>query len=334
MRIHAMSRDEGGCHYYRIRTPLMALRKFGHDVSWGVQLTGEELMNLDVLIVQFLNGEQDLQFLEFVANLPKRPLLVYEVDDDLFSIHEVITREVTKKPVLWGSEDVQGRVKKALGMVDLVTVTTPHLAALYAPYARRVAVLPNAIPDWLLDVEVVQGSKYTIGWTCSHSHLLDAREHFDALLRFMQHTPDARFHWIGPPKVLAFAPWQQRVFPWEKSVVSYLENLGRKGMHVGIAPLGDFPFNQGKSGIKAEEYSALGIPTVASDFPQYRDVIEDGVTGILIRGKAGWGDALRMLKKAPHKREKMGAAAKEAVSGRTISKTCHRWVEAYEGAMT
>ena len=335
MKIHAMSRDTGGCHFYRLRTPLMALRKLGHETSWGVQVTGEQLNELDVLIVQFLNGAEDISFLEFVSSLPRRPLLVYEVDDDLFSIHEVITNEVSRQPVIWGSPEVQARVKKAMGLCDLVTVTTPYLADLYRPYARRVAVLPNAIPDYMLDLpERTKPDKFTAGWVCSHSHLLDAREHYEDLQRFYSRNQEARFHWVGPPRVVAFAPWQQKVTPWMKDVSTYLRWLPESEMDVGIAPLGDFPFNNGKSGIKADEYSAIGIPTIASDFPQYRDVIVQGMTGFLVRGKTGWSSSLTWMMQNPDERERMGAAAKEMVAERTIGKTCYKWTDAYEEALS
>lgn len=327
-----MSMDRGGCHFYRLRTPLLALRGRGHETSWGVQITGEELERTDVLIFQFLNGVQDLDFLRFVAGLPRRPALVYEVDDDLFTLHEVVTTEVSGKPVLWGSADVQERVKEAMGLVDLVTVTTPHLAAMYAPYARRTAVLPNSVPDWLLDTPAAKPDAFTVGWPCSHSHLLDAREHYPALQKFMNHHPEARFHWVGPPKVVAFAPWQQRVSPWIASPAEYLMSLGSYGFSVGIAPLGDFRFNLGKSGIKADEYAAIGIPAVVSDFPQYRDVVTHGETGLIARKPAQWNTHLTRLHDDPGEAARMGQAAKEAVSSRTISKTCHLWEQAYQEA--
>lgn len=333
VKIHAMSMDRGGCHFYRLRTPLMALRALGHETSWGVQITGDELNNTDVLIFQFVNGQEDLDFLSFVAGLKKRPTLVYEVDDDLFTLHEVVTPEVSGgKPVLWGSPEVQERVKTALGLVDLVTVTTSHLAKMYAPYAKHIAVLPNSIPDWLLDVPVRKPEHFTLGWTCSHSHLLDAREFYPMLQRFFHVHTDARFHWVGPPKVTAFAPWQQKVTRWVSDVTEYLRGLGEHAFSVGVAPLGSFEFNKGKSGIKADEYAAMGWPTIASDFPQYRDVVEHSVTGFLLDKPSKWLTCLNMLHSSPDMVSEMGAAAKEVVSSRTISKTVHMWEDAYTEA--
>lgn len=338
MKIHAMSRDKGGCHFYRIRTPLHALQKLGHITSWSDRISGAELAETDVLVVQFINGEKDLAFWETVATLPrtKRPLMVYEVDDDLFSIDGVITPEVAGgKPVLWADPATQARVKRSLELADLVTVTTPYLAEVYQPYARKIAVLPNSIPDWLLDLPAGQPSKrFTVGWVCSHSHLIDARKHYDALQAFMRHHPDALFHWVGPKDVHAFPPFQQKVTPWQKDVTTYLTHLPDYGFDVGIAPLADNVFNRGKSGIKADEYAAIGIPTLASDFPQYQDVIIDGVTGYLIKRKTQWASMLRLMKDYPDVRRMMGKAAKDLVSMRTISKRAHLWIQAYEEAMS
>ena len=336
MKIRALTRDKGGCRYYRLTLPLKALAAQGHDTAVSDRITGGDIMDSDVLIVQFINGPEDIGFLEDIARLPKRPLLVYEVDDDLFTISHVVTPEMRGgKELLWAKPDTQARVKHAMGLCDLVTVTTPYLAGLYAPYNKQVAVLPNAVPDWLLDTPRQQANKFTIGWTLSASHLADAREHIDAIDRFMKRRPHARFHWIGQPQVIGgFASWQQRCFTWDKDVETYLSKLGEKGMHVGIAPLGNYEFNKGKSGIKAEEYAALGLPTIASDFPQYRDVIRHDETGYLVKSKTQWGAYLTRLMDDPQLVKTMGAAAKEAVSARTISKTCHRWVNAYEGAMS
>lgn len=46
---------------------------------------------------------------------------------------------------------------------------------------------------------------------------------------------------------------------------------------IGIVPLNDIPFNHAKSYIKGLEYAASGIPFIASDLPEYRDLFESGI---------------------------------------------------------
>lgn len=333
MKIRALSNDTGGCHFYRIRTPLTALRSRGHEATWGTGITAEELRTYDVLVAQFLNGERDLAGWEAIAAAPRsvRPALVIEADDDLFTIDQVITSEVTRKKVLWADPAVQERVKRFMALADLVTVSTPHLARLYAPFCRKVVVLPNSIPDWLLDVAHPGfPSSFTAGWTCSHSHLLDARYAVPLMERFFHDHSDARFVWMGPPRVDGgFPDSQQTCRKWNRSVESYL--TGTFGViHVGIAALGDYQFNYGKSGIKADEYAAWGCPVLASDFPQYREAVIHGETGFLIKGQTEWRRRLEMLYQDRSLLSVMGKAAKENVAGRTIGHRVHLWEEAYQ----
>ena len=346
MRIHAISRDKGGCMFYRLRVPLMALRDHGHDTSWG---TGVDLGDLDdraVLVAQLLNGPEDLEFWEAVAAAPRRPLLVYEVDDDLFTMDGVITSEVSLgKPLLWAEEATQERVKRFMQLADLVTVTTPHLASLYAPYARRVAVLPNSVPDWVFDLPRAEPERFTVGWALSRSHMLDAAAAAEPMARFFHRAPNARMHWIGQDQLVHVGPdgiqhkgsgWvdprRETCEGWVGSVPEYLHALPGK-MSVAIAPLGPYVFNKSKSGLKAQEAAAIGIPCVAADWPQYRAVIRHGVTGLLAATRGDWPDMLGRLYRDTALCRKMGAAARNLESMRRASITAPQWITAYQEAI-
>lgn len=337
MKIRALSVDTGGCHFYRIRTPLTAGRRaYGWDVDWGTSVTEDDLNTSDVLVAQFLNGPADLEGWLRIVDAPRRPALIYEVDDDLFTIDRVVTPEVSGgKPVLWGNPDTQARLRQFIASVDLVTVTTSYLAELYsAEGARRVAVLPNAVPDWMLDVpRPAQADRpLTVGWTLSHSHLLDAREHVDALdTYFSARGCTSVFGWYGPGNISGGFPRQYMV-PWCGDVNEYLISMYGE-LDVGIAPLAtaNGVFNRGKSGIKADEYAAWGVPAVVSDFPQYSNVVH-GSTGFVIRHPSMWRKYLTVLED-PVLRNRMGMDAREAVSSRTISKVIHLWRDAYQEAI-
>lgn len=331
--------------FYRLRVPLMALRDQGHETSWG---TGVDLGTLDdrsVLIGQLLNGPEDLEFWETVAAAPRRPLLVYEVDDDVFTMHGVITKEIRKgKPLLWEEEPTRQRVQRFMALADLVTVTTPHLADVYRPYARRIAVLPNSIPDWVFDLPRVEPDTFTVGWVASMSHQLDASHIAEALFRFFNKTP-ARMHMMGmselahagPDGVLRPGPgWMEprraTCEAWIGSVPEYLHALPGK-MSVSIAPLGPYDFNKGKSGLKAQEAAAVGIPCVAADWPQYRAVVRHGTTGFLAHTRGDWVDMLSRLYRDRALCRKMGEAARDHEAARRASIIAPRWITAYQEAL-
>lgn len=71
----------------------------------------------------------------------------------------------------------------------------------------------------------------------------------------------------------------------------YLRNLN---LDVGLCPLIDCPFNGSKSALKWQEYSALGIPTIASNVIPYSSVIKNRVTGLLVNDRE-WNVALDLI---------------------------------------
>jgi hypothetical protein len=91
---------------------------------------------------------------------------------------------------------------------------------------------------------------------------------------------------IGP------SPHATRSYP---GFVNWL-NGRLPGWHIGLAPLLDTPFNRCKSPIKAMDYAAIGLATLASDAPAYRGSIADGPTGQLVpNDPVAWYAALDWL---------------------------------------
>jgi len=68
-----------------------------------------------------------------------------------------------------------------------------------------------------------------------------------------------------------------------------------------------------KSEIKWMEAALFGVPSVVSPTATHREVIEDGVTGILASDKAGFAKAILRLVDDAGLRARIGAAAREAV---------------------
>jgi glycosyltransferase involved in cell wall biosynthesis len=78
---------------------------------------------------------------------------------------------------------------------------------------------------------------------------------------------------------------------------------------IGIAPLLDSNFNRAKSNLRWLEYSALGVPTVASKVRPFVESIGPG-EGYLCNSKQQWYDTLRVLVLDEKKRRKVGANAR------------------------
>ncbi len=88
-------------------------------------------------------------------------------------------------------------------------------------------------------------------------------------------------------------------------------------------------------GMVLTEAFAAGTPVVASDIPGYRDVVRDGVDGILVpRGDAtALAETLRELALAPQRRAAMGVAASEHAERYAWPSVAAEVLDAYEDAI-
>jgi glycosyltransferase involved in cell wall biosynthesis len=85
---------------------------------------------------------------------------------------------------------------------------------------------------------------------------------------------------------------------------------------IGIMPLKDDLFTQGKCAFKAVLCMAWGIPVVASNVGANRTAIKNGETGFLVNSTDDWVKYLSVLVRDIELRKKMGFAAREDMKRR------------------
>ncbi len=96
------------------------------------------------------------------------------------------------------------------------------------------------------------------------------------------------------------------LLPWrlEREVEDF------RSLDVGLYPLPEENWAEGKSGLKAFQYLSCGVPYVASPVGIVRDLGEAGVTHFSARNPDEWQSALERLLRDPELRERMGAAGR------------------------
>ena len=82
---------------------------------------------------------------------------------------------------------------------------------------------------------------------------------------------------------------------------------------IGIAPLAEDDWTQGKCALKLLQYMAAGLPAVASRSGMNSEVIEDGVDGFLAQGTEEWTEKLSRLVEDVSLRKKIGEGARQKV---------------------
>jgi glycosyltransferase involved in cell wall biosynthesis len=86
-----------------------------------------------------------------------------------------------------------------------------------------------------------------------------------------------------------------------------------QAIDIGVYPLPLDDWVIGKSGLKAIQYMAFGLPVVASDAGITPRVVRDGETGILVRTQEEWLEALEGLVRDPGLRRRLGEAGRRDV---------------------
>jgi len=112
---------------------------------------------------------------------------------------------------------------------------------------------------------------------------------------------------------------------WHKRVPDYWASLA--DIDIGLAPLTDHPFNLSKSFIKILEYSAAGIPWVASNVGPYYMPYLHGDAGFLADTPEEFSMYLNALIQDGAMRSRMGRAAREWAAEYTIERWAPAWAE-------
>ena len=285
----------------------------------------------EVVLAPFSAIRPLVQLLEAEPGVLGDRALVYETDDDLLS---------ADLPA--GAEDVLERdlVSRILKLADLVTVTTPLLAArLGLRTAAEIRVIRNAVdPGWyaaaapqpVLPGDPRRGEPRVVyhGVAARLRDYAVARPSMDALALEM---PSLLRVWLGSdaPEVAAVV---DVACPWVPGLRPFAAALAASRPDIGIAPLEDTRYNRARSELHWLEYAMAGAPTIASVFDGSGpyDAIRDGRDGLLAGTPADWDRHLRALAASPDLRVEIAGRARERVlSEYTVSARATEWADAY-----
>lgn len=325
LRVFGWAADAGGCMYYRLKVPFDALADRGHQVEISTLLTGETRENVDVVVGQRVCQPHPTRAWQAMAALPRRPMLVFEVDDHLLDVHPT-----SDAHGFYSQPTIRANLAANARVADLVTVSTEPLAKVMRQYNPNVVVLPNCLPPLIRELPTpVTEPPITIGWQGSRTHLADWAEVIEPLRRFMATRPEVVLHTLGAEyaQELRLPPDRWRHDGWRTDMADYYRALT---FDIGLAPLRPHPFNRCKSGIRAMEYAARAIPVVASAVTPYEDTVEHGVTGFLVRRPHEWRRYLDELLD-DGTRIAMAEKAHERSADWQVANHVTKWEAAYSG---
>lgn len=322
--------DGFGCGTLRIRMPFETLRKRGwHVGNSGVLMKSEEALPKTLLGQRLAkDGPSNLWF--NLAVKKKRPRMVYELDDDLWHVdpsspiaYEWFQNGFDLETNTY--HDVQNNLRRGLTVADAVTCTTEPLAELLKKFNPNVHIIPNYLPEWVLNWERPRTKRLSVGWMGSGTHNMDWDFCGPHIRRFMERNPQLEFRVIGTkfPKSINFKDNGQVVCDdWYARVEDCWRAID---FDIAVIPLRPHVFNNSKSHLKYLEFASLGIPVVAADCGPYSNAIKHGETGFLVKQDHEWGKYLRMLANDEDMRNEIGRNAKEWARGHTLEGNIDKW---------
>ena len=82
---------------------------------------------------------------------------------------------------------------------------------------------------------------------------------------------------------------------------------------IGVYPLSIDQWVSGKSGLKALQYMAMALPTVATEVGNIKNVITHNHDGFLVKNISEWEETITTLINNPDLRKKIGSNARKTV---------------------
>jgi glycosyltransferase involved in cell wall biosynthesis len=242
-------------------------------------------------------------FFEFlIRKLSRR--IVYDIDDLVYlknvesKAHPLVTFiKGRKKPIY---------LMKA---ADYVITCTPYLDEFVRKYNDHTIDISSTVDtdERYQVVNKYQDGIATLGWSGS----LSTSKYFYLLTDVLKEL--AKKYQF---KIFVLGDDSVKIEGLDIEALSWKEETEIKDLQridIGLYPLPDEEWVLGKSGLKAIQYMALGIPTVATAIGANFRVIENGVSGFLVRTKGEWIAALSQLIEDAALRKLVGQAARKRV---------------------
>lgn len=202
------------------------------------------------------------------------------------------------------------KVKHICKWAYKIAAGNDYLSHFASQFNSQVNVLPTCVDMERMHngIKMHTSNKPIVGWTGSHS-TLPYIDHVVETIRQLQAEMDFTFLVIANKKPnLELKDWQ--FIEWNET--TEIEDLLK--MDIGIMPLEEDAWSEGKCGFKIIQYLALGIPAIASPVGVNKVIIENNINGYLCYTPSDWKSKLAILIQNNALRAQLGTTGRQKIA--------------------
>jgi glycosyltransferase involved in cell wall biosynthesis len=204
----------------------------------------------------------------------------------------------------WLIRNVFGeKIKRVMSYASLVIAGNSYIADYAMKFNNNIAIVPTVVDTHKYTIEQNNNSnELVVGWIGSPTTSKYIKLIEPALMTICEKF-NARLVLVGSgPVELNIPSYEIREWFEEKEVGEI------SSFDIGIMPLVDSDWEQGKSGYKLIQYMACGKPVVASPVGVNNVIVKNGVNGYLAKNQDEWVEALALLLRNQALRQTLGTA--------------------------
>jgi glycosyltransferase involved in cell wall biosynthesis len=235
--------------------------------------------------------------------------LVFDFDDSIW------LQTVSNANKALGFLKNANKTKEIIAVSDMIFAGNRYLADYALQFNQNVKIIPTTVdtekfkPELTIDKYSETKKVIEIGWTGSFSTIEHLRFGLPILYKIKEKYGDTvSFKVIGDSN---FRDEKLNIkgIAWN----SETEVADLQSIDIGIMPLPDDEWTQGKCGFKGLTYMSLAIPALMSPVGVNKEIIQNGENGFLPNTESEWIESLSRLIENANLRQKIGLAGRKTV---------------------
>jgi glycosyltransferase involved in cell wall biosynthesis len=240
----------------------------------------------------------------FAKQLFHRPMLL-DLDDATYIPYNSPTYGSIGRIFKWFS-----KTDDLIRWADVVTCGNRGIADYVASKGAKARILATVVDTDIFKPQPRENERTVIGWVGTHSTLPYLKTIFPVLTSLAKHY-DFRLRVVGGGSDVIVPGVEVENLPWQLD--REVEDF--QSIDIGVYPIDESLYGgrwaRGKSGFKAVQYMAVGVPYVATAVGGSSEIGEAGVTHFFAASPGEWYSALEILLRDHNRRLEMGRKGRE-----------------------